>query len=341
MKSSETDTRTLHLPIIAFTTTVMYVFFQYQSTNEFMNTFLHNSGFSSTLPFDPYAMALEESLGFFDNIPQDEWDIMRNITLRRVNNADPKNPLRPNDIAAEWYQKNWDPDFSCRLEAKVGVGDGSKWVCDPHRLKKQAKRRMDQYARDAALPNQTSCQEIEFGCLVYSIGSNGDFRFEEGFHSILPNVCEIHTFDFTDYSSKVPKNKNIFFHHWGLKASYVESKVGRPDILPNQPFKTLQETIQELGHEGRPIDIFKIDCERCEWSTYKDWLKADLRQILVEVHNIPAIVQDFFSDLQKAGYVTFHKEPNIQYGGGRCVEYAMLKLSTKFVEDVLVARERG
>jgi hypothetical protein len=35
-----------------------------------------------------------------------------------------------------------------------------------------------------------------------------------------------------------------------------------------------------------------------------------------------------------------HKEPNTQWGAD-CVEYAMLKLSTKFVEDRLAAAEIG
>lgn len=242
---------------------------------------------------------------------------------------------------------------------------------------------MEQYANEGRLANQTEGKEIRNGCLVYSVGSNGDFRFEEGFQKRLPGACEIHTFDFTNYAGRVPPGKNIFFHHWGLKPSYNETrnyKLSRfpQNIPPNKPFKTFQETVKELGHEGRPIDVFKIDCEGCEWSTYKDWIGADLRQILVEVHMVPAIAQDFFSDLQKAGYVTYvsllswlvlrtwylhgmmyisttnrsflvscfsfalflqHKEPNIEYGGGECVEYGMLKLSTEFVEDRLATKQ--
>jgi hypothetical protein len=177
---------------------------------------------------------------------------------------------------------------------------------------------MEQYEKEGRLTNQTVGKEIRNGCLVYSVGSNGDFRFEEGLQAALPGVCEIHTFDFTNYTRKVPPGNNIFFHSWGLKPSYNETKVARSNgfgqmEFKDKPFKTFQETIKELGHEGRPIDIFKIDCEGCEWSTYKDWISADLRQILVEVHRVPAVAQDFFSDLQKAGYVSFvsslHYEP--------------------------------
>lgn len=294
---------------------------------------------------DRYSMAYRESLGFFDDIPQEDWELMRNITLGRVNNHDPRNPLMHRHVASEWYQKNWDPDFSCRHDTKVGIGDGAKWVCDPHRLARQAQKRMEQYAQEGRLTNQLEGKEIRNGCLVYSVGSNGDFRFEEGIHNLIPGACEIHTFDFTNYAGRVPRGKNIYFHHWGIKPSYTETKSTSDtrfqQVIPaNKPFKTFQETIKELGHEGRPIDVFKIDCEGCEWSTYKDWIGADMRQILVEVHLVPAIAQDFFSDLQKAGYVTYHKEPNIQWGGGECVEYAMLKLSTEYVEDRLAASKK-
>jgi hypothetical protein len=215
------------------------------------------------------------------------------------------------------------------------------------------------------------------GCVVYSVGSNGDFRFETGLADLLPDVCEMHTFDFTDYSHLVPPGKNIIFHQWGLKPSYKEEKgteieLASPDFFELGrlfsksvgSFKTFEETKKELGHEDIPIDILKIgkrrkvfdyanppiyrqlthlssknipisDCEGCEWKTYKDWIYADIRQILVEVHKVPEVAQNFFSDLQQNGYVTFHKEPNIKSGGGICVEYAFLKLSPLFVQEKL------
>ena len=43
--------------------------------------------------------------------------------------------------------------------------------------------------------------------------------------------------------------------------------------------------MKELGHAGKTIDIFKIDCERCEVETYAPWLAAPMRlqQILVKI----------------------------------------------------------
>ena len=76
-----------------------------------------------------------------------------------------------------------------------------------------------------------------------------------------------------------------------------------------------------------PLVLF---CLRCEWHTYSEWLKHDLRQILVETHNAPMPnARDFFYNLHDAGYVIFSKEANFQNAGGG-VEFAFLKLSTDF-----------
>jgi hypothetical protein len=139
--------------------------------------------------------------------------------------------------------------------------------------------------------------------------------------------CEIHTFDFTDYSRKIPPNLNISYHVWGLKPSYEEdmAKVGGiSHHLTEQwwkrgsgrgTFKTIQQTLKELRHDKRTIDIFKIDCEGCEWFSYKDWINPsiDIRQIQVEVHESPPIVNEFFEGLHDASFAMFHKEPNIHW----------------------------
>jgi len=183
------------------------------------------------------------------------------------------------------------------------------------------------------------------GCLIYSIGSNGNFMFEEGMVNLLgKGVCEVHVFDFTDYSRSVPKSirNMVHFHAWGLKSSSASSEavlgetatkfIQKVIAQPSKISYSLQETVELLGHQGRIIDIFKIDCEGCEWETYNDWLTADvdIRQILVEVHHVRSEAIDFFLSLQNAGFVTFHKEPNIEWAGGRCVEYCFLKLGNDF-----------
>lgn len=179
------------------------------------------------------------------------------------------------------------------------------------------------------------------GCVIYSIGSNGDFNFELGMQKeIGVGVCEYHIFDMGDFESKMPSElKRAYYHKWGLKkqeddAAAVGSNNNKPQ--PGQEMYGLQDTIKLLGHEELDvIDVFKIDCEFCEWTTYTDWLAGSipmLHQILVETHDAPPeYALGFFDTLEAAGYVRFHKEANIlvaerfrQYQ--QCFEYGMVKV---------------
>ena len=196
-------------------------------------------------------------------------------------------------------------------------------VCDPKRLKRLSSIRKQENS------------EAKNGCLIYSVGSAGNFQFEEGLQEILgkDDACEIHTFDFGDFQGKKPDDQNMHYHQWGLKSSTDKSK--------SRQYRSLEEIVEELGHQDRTIDIFKIDCEKCEWDTVKDWFGPKIplmQQILVEVHGTPIVPKDktltFFNGILEAGYVMFHKEPNIQWAGGQCVEFAFLKLHDDFFADV-------
>lgn len=290
-------------------------------TEEFIASSAHNE----------YDMAIQQSYGFFTDTPTTDWLLMKDRVKERVNHKDMTNPTLDIESPNVWYQNNFEPDFTCAHERRVGgMGDGPKWVCDPHRIKPFSEQR-----------------EITGGngCLVYSVGSQGNFEFEIGLMETMkkrymldtPQLrgneedgeiqnegppCEIHVFDPTDYSAGAPPG--IHYHAWGLKSSNQLNLEGN--------FKSMQESVAALGHEGRIVDIFKIDCEGCEWQTYKDWFssKVTMMQILVEVHNTPSEAIDFFETMQENGYVTFHKEPNTAFGGGLCQEYAMLKLGRDF-----------
>jgi Methyltransferase domain len=72
---------------------------------------------------------------------------------------------------------------------------------------------------------------------------------------------QVHTFDPT-VNAKVMAARSAAgkykFHLQGL-GSAAQSKHGQ--VLKGGPLKTLQETMQQLKHTGRTIDILKIDCE--------------------------------------------------------------------------------
>jgi hypothetical protein len=198
-------------------------------------------------------------------------------------------------------------------------------VCDPHRIPSIVKRRA------ANFQNTTIAS-----CLVYSIGSGGKFQFEDGMYEMLGSVCEIHVFDPGNWTKDRPDlvTKNIHFHKWGLSSSY--DKDYKP-VVRYGIFLPLQETIRRLGHVGRTIDIFKIDCESCEWATFQDWFELDIRILLVETHSLPTNTQtalDFFYGFQNANFFLYHKEPNIHpKAKGEGIEWAYIRLHPDFIRN--------
>lgn len=273
-----------------------------------------------------YQLAYKESFGFFDDIEDRNWIRQkRKLKTHRLfyNRENPNEGA--NDSMALWMLNNVDPIFTCQHVIRVGVmGDGGKWTCDPHRLLNQNKKNKKD-------------QQRQQDCLIYSIGSFGEYSFEDEISRITKKQCEIHVFDpdpqFARDNDIV--ERNISYHPWGLIPSYrrVSESTNR-----NQTYKSLPDMIQELGHEHRRIDIFKIDCDGCEWSCYIDWLPEtihekknnkddsskkssssfftiDIRQILIETHpsaskRANVTVPTFFSDLYNSGFVPFSKEAN-------------------------------
>ncbi|CAF0735985.1 unnamed protein product [Didymodactylos carnosus] len=158
------------------------------------------------------------------------------------------------------------------------------------------------------------------------IGSTGD----GGKWRLLPN-CEIHTFDPGVYQCPV----NICTYHQVTLGS------GDDNIS-----KSLEMLTNDLNHTKREIDIFKIDIEGGEYSLFLSMFgptrqnttknskrRVYPRQILFEIHiggQAPSETHQLFDSLRKYGYVIFHKEPNL-IGGADYFEYAMLKLTKKFV----------
>jgi len=180
--------------------------------------------------------------------------------------------------------------------------------------------------------------DVKDSCLVYSIGSNGNFDFEVNALKHASPKCEIHTFDLQasgrkkDFAEEA-KKAGVTFHHWGL---------GEPteNMRNMKPFKQI---IKTLKHEHKTIDLMKIDCERCEYAQFRQWLQdwkdtgVTVRQVMLEIHNsdLPHVV-DLFNEFQRAGYVMFHKEANY-LNGANAIEAAFLLLSTDFQKQEVVS----
>jgi len=279
---------------------------------------------ASVSPSPSIGLAFTQSYGFFNDITDESWERMQDRARNMVQYEHESWPEKGYENPIQWYLNNLQPDFTCPHISRVGGhGDGPKWTCDPHRL-------LDRE-----------------NCLIYSIGSEGKYEWEDALYEQLGGPhCEIHVFDPGNYGRTGDmEHKNIHFHSWGLKSNYDQAynamitldalEGAKPRML------TFQETVEELGHRGRTLDIFKIDCEKCEWANYKDWISADIRQILIETHGVPSPkggnewhhaplkVADFFDAFTENNFAMYSKEVNI-YGGGNCIELSYVKLHPAF-----------
>ncbi|KAL7563642.1 hypothetical protein ACA910_013380 [Epithemia clementina (nom. ined.)] len=261
---------------------------------------------------EDYSLASKHSYGFFNDVSIKEWKrIQMNVKAMQPN----KCPSCAGGYGpGAWFQNNYEPEISCRHEQRIGkLGDGGKWVCDPHRIAEKQ------------------------DCLVYSVGSSGDFSFEEHVFSKIGRHCEIHTFDPGNYGGiaervRNPRNMNLQYHQWGIAGKSQGTE-----------YLTVNETVHRLGHVGRTVDIFKIDCEGCELTSFNTWVGLPdstirLMQVLVEVHSFTKTRIDhgtdqFFEGMNKHGYAIFHKEPNIQWwtdGPASAIEFSFIKLAPEF-----------
>jgi hypothetical protein len=273
-----------------------------------------------------YSVAHWESYGFFDDISHREWNLLKQrVQQVYPNTLEGSTPTQlrttvHNMKASEFYQDYYEPEFACRHERRVGRrGDGGKWICDPHRL--QAK------------PD----------CLVYSVGSEGDASFEAAVRDEIGSHCEIHTFDMGPYREQVERSGS-HFHQWGIASQSTlngQSYTGPDKKVGRGQFKSLSETIQLLNHTGRTIDVFKMDCEYCEWEVFPAFFEAGvhLQQILIELHAFQKPMpmpqtMDFFQNMSQHEYVIFHKEVNIKHWVGEAIEYAFFKLRPEFFEGL-------
>lgn len=182
--------------------------------------------------------------------------------------------------------------------------DGGKWLC--------------------------GIENLPTGCNIYSLGSNGDFSFEESMVATTP--CTIHTFDCTlSYTPKVPSER-IKFHATCVGAT--DSKDGL--------FKTLPTIMTELGHTS--VDLLKMDIEGYEheilrsFAQYREKTPAGPflpNQLSVEVHQYEGAVRPIkrmgvqrlmrsFQWLADAGYVPISREDNAR--ADDCAEFTFIRL---------------
>jgi len=196
--------------------------------------------------------------------------------------------------------------------------------------------------------NYLSTLDDDEDCVIYAIGSNNVWEFEEDL--LLRTNCEIHTFDCTgrrDRYDKVPDHENHHFHHICLGAQNV---AGIGGDVPQCNYKkklcgdtwTLAKIQQHLGH-GK-VDLLKLDIEGWEWPIF-DTPHTDASmpmEVLIEVHyggpgrgtkgvihnNGTSSAKDlvrFQSRLLGLGYVVVHRDDNSFCK--HCTELTLLRVA--------------
>lgn len=144
-------------------------------------------------------------------------------------------------------------------------------------------------------------ETLQPGCIIYSIGGNNNWEFEERIYEMTP--CEIHTFDCTGPRDRFQPPSKIqdrhHFHHVCLATQNIPavpdpSKVKHvdPDWGVVGAMETLESMQKRLGHQR--LDLLKLDIEGFEWPIFESWPElSDLQassqvalpmQILVEIH---------------------------------------------------------
>ncbi len=151
-----------------------------------------------------YADAYDQSFGLFRYINNEHWK-----TLKEYYHS--SNPHKFGDVDTfiddpnVWYQYNWNKNFVCPEEERIGInpdsgsgeiGDGPKWVCNVRDIVRVVNDRMNpkslEWAKDTfGKVSGMKAKRADNGCLVYSIGVNAmHLGFEMGLQQMLTREAE-------------------------------------------------------------------------------------------------------------------------------------------------------
>lgn len=261
-----------------------------------------------------------QSYGLFTNLSESQWSKMQEGTRQSRDEQQQKNKKKRWTVEKK---QTWHTDFDCPKEQAVGVASffdrgGGVTTCN---------------ASGIASASNTRSAKGQNGCLVYSSYHKPiDLKFEKAMLDVV-GPCEIHVFNSEGLAHGYdPPKEYIHLHPWKLeKNSDDKVQMGTRNV------KSLQDTIQYLGHGGMTVDLFVLDCAACELNTIDDWFDksgsdarggVEILQIIAKVHSgRHDIMEHFFKSILKQGYVTFHKG-KLEHHAMRW--YGFLKLAPEY-----------
>ena len=278
------------------------------------------SGFTIRMPGSYDSVASRDSDGFFADISADDWKKRAQQTKTVLREQDALNAVASPDEPATWWLKNWQTNFQCHQEVQIN----GKYICDPFRLVAQAVEYVNSggKAGKECIVYVSGGDEVQFGnqFLDYTLAR----VMEVG---LTTPVCDVHLFHPNLQISGSQQRDNLVAHSWGFKPKLpVNNSTGAA-------FKTIEDTMQELGHTDKAISVLALDCEQCEWDIYHDILSvgSSIHQLLIQMHGVPNpnAAHSMFNAMRANGYVITHKEDE-PHGNGEVYDYSFLKLSETF-----------
>lgn len=178
--------------------------------------------------------------------------------------------------------------------------------------------------------------------LVYAAGIADESDFETDIGNL---GFEVHAFDCTiNDSAASVRSKPFKFHQWCLGSpAFFEGNYYTQGKAMNYEFKWLNQSVRELSHSARDLDLLKFDIEGFEWRLFEhDLLLSDIKptQLSFELHTEhanasyvpPSVVQgkgyvevnELFLKLYNLGYRVISKELN--NWDPHCAEFVLLNV---------------
>ena len=125
-------------------------------------------------------------------------------------------------------------------------------------------------------------------CLVYSFGLDKYTEWEVKMAKIFG--CDVFAFDPTsNFQKKIAPG--VTFHKLGLYGAGANVSITHSshyDAIDPSLLRTLGEIVRLLGHQGRKIDVLRLDCEGCEYGVLKQLAcNGDtqlVKQLMIEFH---------------------------------------------------------
>lgn len=294
-----------------------------------------------------HKVAKQESLGLYRDIAGRRWADLRDKAreARRQSNT----ATDPNSAAsAKDFYESYKKEFYCPNEKLVGgsaggnnAGGSSWFICNPQGMPGAYKARQTKKRKGGLLGFGKAKQ----GCLIYTSKRTSTLGFEIALMNSFrgSDKCEIHVFAPGEISEATRSNanmhSNINIHSWGFKGSAVQTNPGSGE------FKTFEETVKELGHDDRDIDLLVLDCLGCEWDVMKDLLPVvsgpqaaadgvgDIMQIIVNLYDKPPNANDLFQAMRLNNYATFHTMPAAPMATENQFGFSFIKLAPEFWKE--------